>query len=999
MNQYLTIFLVFTGFFGAASFSAQELTGKAAEQRIPGAVRIRLEANGAEPTFVIFDESKTVGLKEITVLQQHVFGRRPEDTWKWVRSEDDRIGTTHVRYQQQYRQIDVEGQVYIFHAKGEKIVSANGHFLPNIQLSTTPAITQEKALLLAAAGMKQPLALEQAEQTEVQLVVLPLGRKPVLAYKCILFSRKPLVNQIVYVDAQNGKILREASQICSNDVPGTAVTHFSGIQPIVADQVGNGFLLRESGRGNGIETYNHEMLQLYPDADNHWNNVNATMDEFAGDVHFGMEATYDFFHDYFGRNSYDNNGGVIRSYVNEMSVEVNAYWSGGFDNTMHYGPGNSNYFPVTSLEIAGHELSHGVTEYSAGLQYLEQSGALNESFSDIFGATIRFLEAPSVATWFIGDQLLRPGGSGEMAFRNMSDPNQFFCPDTYGGLYFNAGDIVHYDSGIQNFWYYLLVEGGTGTNDIGHAYQVTGIGLEDALQITYRNLAYYLTPTSTFEDARYGAEQAAADLFGMCSQQQLQTINAWYAVGVGGSELLFQPTASYTVSNNFACEGPLGTQFFGGGDYSSYHWDFGDGNTSSLQNPTHLYENTGHYPITLIVSNEGGCIFPDTLIVPNGIVVDEIDPVAAFTTAGAVAAHSPFTFIDQSLYGPISWEWDFGNGDTSTLMNPMHMYADSGTYTVTLIVHNCHGSDTLTKVIEVMQHYVLCADAIVDSPSGVIFDPGGPDGDYLPSGGVCELVIRPCNASLITLTIDAFSMSESDGLVILDGVQWVETFTGNVSPITLTTTSGVFYLQYIADEIPDGLPGFQISYTSELAVTDENSTDAYISPFMSYVGQVVNFYNSSEYSGVGWFWDFGDGSFSYDENPQYTYQEPGTYPVTLTVTYCDGSTDKDSVSYFVCCGEGGVGMQELSTGKLLKVYPNPSNGVLTLSAETILTGVAMHIYDLSGREIYYQELDQVLPKGITIDIGTLSNGQYVLETLYEFNGSVILERNRIQVQH
>lgn len=994
MYRNFTIFLFLIGLFGAINLHAQELSGTAAAHRIKGAVRIRLEANGTEPVFVVFDESKAAGLDEITRLQQHIFGGRPEDTWKLIRSEDDRIGMTHVRYQQQYRELDVEGQVYIFHAKEGKIISANGHFLPAIHISTTPVLTAEKALMLAAAGMKQPFALEHAEHSEAHLVVLPLDRRPVLAYKCELFSRKPLVNQIIYVDANDGKILHEVSQICSTDVPGTAVTHFSGTQPIVTDQVSNGFLLRESGRGNGIETYNNSTQALYFDADNHWDNVNASNDQFAGDAHFGVETAYDFFHDHFGRDSYDNNGGVIRSYINDVNISLNASWLGGTENAMYYGNGNSDYFPFVSLEIIGHELSHGVTEYSAGLQYWNESGALNESFSDIFGITIRFLNTPAVATWYCGDQLVRPGASGAAPFRNMSNPNEFASPDTYGGMFFNNGDIVHYNSGIQNFWYYLLVEGGTGTNDIGNTYGVTGIGLEDAMQIAYRNLAYYLTPTSTFSDARNGAEQAAIDLFGICSLQQIQTINAWYAVGVGGNNPSFQPVASYTTSNDFSCEAPLNTQFFGNGDYLSYYWDFGDGNTSTLKNPTHIYDNAGYYTITLIVSNQLSCIHPDTLIVPNGIVIDTINPVAAFTIAGVIASQSPVTFMDQSLYGPFSWEWDLGDGNTSTLRNPAHTYADTGSYTVTLIVHNCYGSDTLIQVVQVMRHYLVCEDTWVTSASGVIFDAGGPNGDYTP--GTCMLSIRPCNASLITLTIDEFVM-DPDGILITDGIESLAYLTGTLSQTTFTSITGRLEIYYYADTIPDGLPGFRISYTSEPVILDSNSAAVNAIPSTSCPGEIVSFYDASEHRPVSWFWNFGDGEVSYLKNPEHAYQDAGTYNVTLTVTYCDGFKDTDTISYFVYCDD--TGLHELSSGNLLKIFPNPSKGLLTLSADVMVFNAEMRVYDLSGREVYRHDADEVSPQGTSIDIGRLSNGQYILETIYELNGAMTLERYKIQVQH
>ena len=180
-----------------------------------------------------------------------------------------------------------------------------------------------------------------------------------------------------------------------------------------------------------------------------------------------------------------------------------------------------------------HEYGHAVDAAEANLEYQGESGALDESFADIYGCLVEEYALGS-NDWLMGEE--RCTG----AIRNIGNPNDEGDPDTYGGTYWastaqGAADEggVHTNSGVQNFWFYLLSNGGSGTNDHGWGYGITGIGTSAAGQIAYRNHTTYLTSNSNYASARQGAIQAAADLFGNCSVQQQQTANAWRAVGVG----------------------------------------------------------------------------------------------------------------------------------------------------------------------------------------------------------------------------------------------------------------------------------------------------------------------------------------------------------------------------------------------------------------------------------------------------------------------------------
>ena len=967
------------------------------QSTIPGATRVLYEKDGVTPRFVNFSSTATWDSLHLTELQKQLFGSQSSDSWLKIKSESDDLGMVHTRFQQQYKQINVEGNVFIFHSKNAQIVSANGHFSPAINLSVIPEITKQQAL--EKAIIEPALSLDQLESPAAELVILNVSGKFILVYKCSVFSRQPLVNEWVFVDAANGKVVKRISRICEIDAVGTGHSQFSGVQTITTDNtsVGN-YSLRETGRGSGIETINSATGVTYTDTDNNWNNVNAAQDEFAIDVHFGAEATYDFYYNNFNRDSYDNAGGYMLSYANDQSVGVNAYWSGAPENAMHYGNGDANYFPVASLEVAAHEMTHGVTENSAGLIYDGESGALNESFSDIFGNTIRFLNAPTFATWYIGDQLLRPNGVGDAAFRNMSNPNEFLNPDTYGGLYFNSGDIVHYDSGIQNFWYYLLVEGGTGTNDLNNNYAVTGIGLSDAMKISYRNLAFYLTPSATFMDARDGAEQSAIDLFGLCSPQQFEVIHAWYAVGVGSPNIGGQVIAAFTVSPNFACAAPLATQFTSQGSFESYSWDFGDGATSVLANPAHTYTNNGNYTVSLTVSNVNLCPGTDHVSVINAVVINPINPVAAFTPSPTITNGISTTFTDASLNGPTSWEWNFGDGGTSTQQNPTHTFANAGLFDVELIVHNCAGADTVIIQVEVTDIIVFCETTFTNKQSGTIYDSGNTAGNYQDDEN-CTLLIQPCNATSITLTVeDIFIEDGYDFLRIFDGVDasspLLAEFTGMNTQPPLTSTSGSMFLTFESDFSVNEL-GFKVTYSS-ISNPGSWSADFNASNPSPHIGEMVVFTDMSSANPASWSWDFGDGGTSALQNPTHAYAALGTYTVVLTVIFCDGSTESHTETVLV----NDVGLSEnINQLNSLLVFPNPFDDYFTLLPNQDLHNLNVTLTDLSGRKVYAFTQNQVSVSGVTLSPKSLSSGQYMLEACYETEaGKMVIERQKLQVK-
>ena len=270
----------------------------------------------------------------------------------------------------------------------------------------------------------------------------------------------------------------------------------------------------------------------------------------ALDVHWGIEKTYDFYLNKFNRKSFDDSGTVIKNYVNPNLLPLSGFPdnSGAFPKSkrIYYGMGDNSFMrPVVSVDAIAHEFTHLVTAYNGhgGLNYQNESGALNESFSDIFGTAVEFYAKSSSANWTIGEDVMIPcpfmrslsdPSSASLVFNFKNDTLDTRQPKKYLGMYWqsttNTPDTtndhggVHQNSGVQNHWFYLLSQGGEG---------VTGIGIEQATQIAYRNLTAYIIPNSNYSDAYKGSLSATEDLFGLCSKQYLSVWQAWQAVGIG----------------------------------------------------------------------------------------------------------------------------------------------------------------------------------------------------------------------------------------------------------------------------------------------------------------------------------------------------------------------------------------------------------------------------------------------------------------------------------
>ncbi|MBK7956670.1 MAG: M4 family metallopeptidase [Bacteroidetes bacterium] len=652
--------------------------GASARAYYTNASMVRMYANTSIPAFIRFDDPNLTVL-EAQALITKLGGLDSRFGFEFIRDERDELGFTHSKYQQTYDGIAFYDGVYVFHTKNGKVLSMNGKCYDApvngaIILSEQDALNKAKAFM-GAKSYKWEIPEEEAhfkqEQEDPKVTYFPKTMKYIipaegdfyrmnpeleLCYAFDIYAHEPLDKKRVFVNAKTGTIAFYDQLLQHATVTGTANTAYSGTQTIKTDSTGPvNYRLRETGRGLGVETYNllkgtsYAAAVDFTDSNNIWNNINANKDQYATDAHWGCEMTYDYFFLKHGRNSINNAGFKLMSYIHYSTNYTNAFWDG---SRMTYGDGASPYTPLVAMDIAGHEVTHGLTSNTSNLVYSYESGALNESFSDIFGVSIDFYSRPALANYLMGD------GIGGSPFRSMANPNLYSDPDCYNGSFWYTGTAdnggVHSNSGVQNFWYYLMVNGGSGTNDLGNAYTVSRLGLDTAGKIAFRNNTVYLGPSSQHADARFYAIQSAIDLYGCGSFAVKQTTNAWYAVGVGAKwdstivvNFTANPTSNCTVPSIHAF-----TNLSGNG---TYQWFFGDGNTSVLKNPSNTYASLGTYSVKLIAT----CgLKKDSLTKTDYIVLSAPMPVSFTKIKDTVICEkSSIQLFATSNLGPVKWEF------------------------------------------------------------------------------------------------------------------------------------------------------------------------------------------------------------------------------------------------------------------------------------------------------------------------------------------------------
>ncbi len=476
----------------------------------------------------------------------------------------DAYGMTHLRLDRTHEGTKVFGeQVVATLTKEGKLSSVFGdEGTINVRPDRTALISADQALAAAQADFG---SAPEGEITNQAVLVKNADGEYVHAFHVELtnLTEGEPRRQNYLVDAKSGQVLESWNQIDTfikeediaaakasgaiSDEPVPTeptepsskddTTLYSGQVEIGATPKEDGtFSLTDQNRGKGVITKDAQNKSTgsgateVTDNNNVWGEVtDSPRNAAAVDAQYGGQMTYDFYKQVLGRDSIDGKGEALQSNVHIRQNYVNAFWDG---KTMNYGDGDGKTASVlTSLDIAGHEITHGLTQRTAGLIYRGESGGLNEAMSDIFGKGVEWMASqqnPAVKfTWGVGEAVWTPGKDGD-ALRYMDDPSKDGRSFDHYSKYKNQD--VHYSSGIANNAFVLLTQGGT--NKTSGQEVKDGIGMEASLKIFGRALTTYMTPSTTFSQARAATIQAATDMFGAESAEVAKVKEVWTAVGV-----------------------------------------------------------------------------------------------------------------------------------------------------------------------------------------------------------------------------------------------------------------------------------------------------------------------------------------------------------------------------------------------------------------------------------------------------------------------------------
>ncbi|KUJ64522.1 peptidase [Streptomyces albus subsp. albus] len=456
----------------------------------------------------------------------------------------DADGTVHTRYNRTYDGLPVLGGDLIVHqAKSGKVKSVTKAAKATIAVaSTTPKLAPTTAAASAVKLAKADDTTKAKADRSPRKVIWAAAGKPTLAWETVVggVQKDGTPNELhVITDATTGKKLFEYQGIET----GAGESQYSGKVDLGTSKEGSGYTLTDADRG-GHKTTNLDHAEdgegsPFTDDDDNWGNGQGDDAQTAAvDAHYGAAVTWDYYKNVHGRSGIKGDGVGAYSRVHYGNDYVNAFWDDSCF-CMTYGDGQGNNHPLTSLDVAAHEMSHGVTSATAGLEYSGESGGLNEATSDIFGNSAEFYanNSSDVGDYLVGEKIDINGDGSPL--RYMDKPSK--DGQSLDNWADNAGDTdVHYSSGIGNHFFYLLSEG-SGQKEInGVQYdsptadgsKVEGIGRDKAEKIWYKALTTYMTTNTDYHAAREATLKAATDLYGADSAEYKGVDAAWAGVNV-----------------------------------------------------------------------------------------------------------------------------------------------------------------------------------------------------------------------------------------------------------------------------------------------------------------------------------------------------------------------------------------------------------------------------------------------------------------------------------
>ena len=445
--------------------------------------------------------------------------------------EDPPSGMAHRRFRQYHAGLEVIGGEIVQHEKNGVLREIDGEYFVIRGLDLKPALGPEQA----ADMFRRDLGLAGLAQAGTSdLVIYPVSDDDIrLAYRVNL-AKEGESDVVGIVDARSGEVLLRFSNIQSEALTIGTGTGCHGETLKLSTNLKDGkYWLMDEAQNRPVNQYTFFKVanQVLTDTDNSWD-----QDRPSNNVHAYMGLTYHYYYLVHGRHGIDNNNLPIKAIVHYAGGTDNAFWNGSTLMMYFLDPGRYGYQTAAALDVIAHEFTHGVTQFTSDLVYANESGALNEAFSDIMGTAVEFQwQQPgsgfSLADYYMGEDIFTNYG---YALRNLVNPNgggnpchlsqKKNLPNTAAGDW--GG--VHVNATIYGHAFYLLANGGT--NPIS-TIAVSGIGLDKATKIYYLAFTGYLTPGSKFVDAANAVMKAAGELYGATSNEMQQTVKSMQAIG------------------------------------------------------------------------------------------------------------------------------------------------------------------------------------------------------------------------------------------------------------------------------------------------------------------------------------------------------------------------------------------------------------------------------------------------------------------------------------
>ncbi|MER5760705.1 M4 family metallopeptidase [Streptomyces sp. NPDC002082] len=662
----------------------------------------------------------------------------------------DADGTTHTTYERTYDGIPVLGGDLTVHAKGGVTKSVTKATNADIKVADTNAtVTPASAEGLAVSSANAEGSKDAKASKAARKVIWAASGVPVLAFETVVggIQHDGTPSELhVVTNAKTGAKITQWQAIET----GVGNSMYSGQVTLGTSASGSNFTLTDAGRGNH-KTYDLNggtgsgTGTLFTGPDDTWGNGLPSNRETAGaDAHYGAQLTWDYYKNVHGRNGLRNDGVAPYTRVHYGNAYVNAFWSDSCF-CMTYGDGTGNTKPLTSIDVAAHEMTHGLTSVTGNMTYSGESGGLNEATSDIMAAAVEFNanNANDVGDYLVGEKIDIRGNGTPLRYMDKPSKDGSSKDAWYSGI----GSIdVHYSSGPANHWYYLASEGSGAKVVNGVSYDsptsdglpVTAIGRDAASKIWFRALTVgYFKSTTNYADARVQTLKAAADLYGAGSVTYNNAANAWAAINVGARI-------------------PVGVSVTNPGSQNTV-----TGSAVSLQ-------------IQASSSNAGALSYAASGL-PTGLSINSSTGLITGTASTAGTYNTTVTVTDSANQtGTASFAWTVGTSQQTVFENTTdYAIADNATVDSPLTVNRTGNAPSTLKVdLNILHTYIGDLKVDLVAPDGTLYNlhnrTGGSADNIIKSvtvnassevaQGVWKLRVND-NANLDTGKIDSWKLT------------------------------------------------------------------------------------------------------------------------------------------------------------------------------------------------------------------------------------------------